>query len=239
MVVVARGAGTKTETLAIGGKTWRRTTCASEQSYTMAVDLGQSSDYTAISVCRFTREPLDTHVVDHKAKSIKQNVDDKYDVVHLERLALGTPYPAVVAYVCQLLERRPLNQGCSLVIDDGGVGRAVGDLFEAAGLRLERVVITAGFDVTREKQRWHVPKTELIAALDAGLHTGELRFAEDLLASEALRAELIDFRRSVTAAGRATYAARVGRHDDLILAVSLAIWWSRERLKHRITWSVC
>jgi len=239
VVVTVRSVAMQTQSITIKGQSWRRTTYAPELTYCMAVDLGQSQDYTAISVCRFTRTPLDSHTVNHQTRNTTQNLDDKFDIVHLERLALGTPYPNVVAYVKELLQRRPLDQGCSLVIDDGGVGRAVGDLFEAAGLRLERVVITAGFDVTREKQRWHVPKTELIAALDAGLHTGELRFAEDLLASEALRAELIDFRRSVTAAGRATYAARVGRHDDLILAVSLAMWWSRERLKHRITWSVC
>jgi hypothetical protein len=37
---------------------------------------------------------------------------------------------------------------------------------------------------------------------------------------------LKDFQRKVSDAGRATYNARVGAHDDLILAVAIALWFS-------------
>jgi hypothetical protein len=40
-----------------------------------------------------------------------------------------------------------------------------------------------------------------------------------------MRGELLDFRCKLSDAGRATYAARVGRHDDLVLAVAIAAWW--------------
>jgi hypothetical protein len=39
-----------------------------------------------------------------------------------------------------------------------------------------------------------------------------------------MQEELKDFRRKVSAAGRATFEARVGKHDDLVLAVAIAIW---------------
>jgi hypothetical protein len=35
---------------------------------------------------------------------------------------------------------------------------------------------------------------------------------------------LKDFRRKVSTAGRYQYEARVGRHDDLVLAVAIALW---------------
>ena len=47
-----------------------------------------------------------------------------------------------------LLQRPPPTDGCKLVIDETGVGRAVGDIFYAAGLRPNRVTITAGQEAT-------------------------------------------------------------------------------------------
>ena len=71
---------------------------------------------------------------------------------------------------------------------------------------------------------------DLIAAvrpmLDALLHKGVLRFAAALQEAGAMAEELKDFRRKVSDAGRATYAARVGRHDDLVLSVAIACWWA-------------
>jgi hypothetical protein len=42
--------------------------------------------------------------------------------------------------------------------------------------------------------------------------------------AEVLREELKDFRRHISAAGRYSYDARVGKHDDLVLAVALGLW---------------
>ena len=52
--------------------------------------------------------------------------------------------------------------------------------------------------------------------LGARLHTGELKIA----------AALSDAERKVSDAGRATYNARTGAHDDLVLAVAIALWWA-------------
>ena len=56
------------------------------------------------------------------------------------------------------------------------------------------------------------------------MHCGELRFAAELLEAGALKDELIDFQRKVSNAGRFTYSARVGRHDDLILSIAIGLW---------------
>ena len=77
-------------------------------------------------------------------------------------------------------------------------------------------------------------KSLLISGVDARLHSGELRFAAELTQAHALAEELKDFRRHLTAAGRATYQARTGKHDDLVLAVAIALWWAVERRRHQI-----
>ena len=60
------------------------------------------------------------------------------------------------------------------------------------------------------------------------------RFAAELTEAPAIAEELKDFKRHLGAAGRATYQARIGKHDDLVLAVAIALWWATERRKHRV-----
>ena len=63
--------------------------------------------------------------------------------------------------------------------------------------------------------------------VSARLHTDELKIAAALSDAETLQEELKDFQRKVSDVGRATYNARVGAHDDLILAVAIALWFSK------------
>ena len=66
------------------------------------------------------------------------------------------------------MEAEPLVGNADLVIDRTGVGRPVFDIFEDMGLEPWGVTITAG---RTEKMvggdSWHVPKTELVGALEA------------------------------------------------------------------------
>src|SRR6266702_650882 len=95
-----------------------------------------------------------------------------YQVRHLERLPLGTPYPAVVARVGRLLAKVP---GAELAIDMTGVGRPVFDLFSYAGISPIGVRITAGTAETREGSVCSVPKLVLVSRLTALLHQGQLK----------------------------------------------------------------
>lgn len=194
----------------------------SSDAFCLAVDLGQSVDPTAIAVIQH-----------HRAGRMHVHGDirwetDEYHIRHLARLPLGLAYPVQVSEVQRLLARPPLDRGCGLVLDETGVGRAVGDIFDAAGLRPLKVTITAGDEQTGgygDHGRARVPKGQLISAVDAHLHTGQLKFAADLTEASAMAEELKDFRRKVSAAGRYSYDARVGKHDDLVLAVSLGLWF--------------
>jgi hypothetical protein len=223
------------ETFEYRGQPWTRFPAPpADEAFIAGVDLGQSQDPTAIIVMRHTRVPLETWTVYEKKRTTRQNVEEHFDVVHAERLPLGTPYPDVVQHVRDVLNRPPLRDHCYLVIDESGVGRPVADMFTAASLRAVRVAITAGIDATKQDGlRWSVAKGLLISGVDARLHSGELRFAAELGEAHTLAEELKDFRRHVGAAGRATYQARVGRHDDLVLAVAISLWWATERRKYR------
>ena len=86
------------------------------------------------------------------------------------------------------------------------------------------VVITGGRDTTRHGAGWSVPKGELVSKLQALLHAGELRIAASLPDAATLMRELQDFRVRFTDAGNATFNAREGAHDDLVLAVALAVF---------------
>ena len=142
--------------------------------------------------------PLDTWSKDIKRQLCKQDRTERFDVRYLQRLPLGLPYPEYVSTIGVLLSRPPLDKA-ALVIDETGVGRAVGDMFEAAGLCPERVTITAGHEATRHGARtWHVPKALLVSGLDARLHSGEMKIAIALAEATALHEELKDFQRKVS-----------------------------------------
>ena len=69
-----------------------------------------------------------------------------------------------------------------------------------------------------------MPKGELVSKLQALLHAGELRIAASLPDAPVLLRELQDFRVRFTESGNATFNAREGAHDDLVLALALAVF---------------
>lgn len=146
---------------------------------------------------------------------------DVYRVGYLERVPLGTPYPSIVAHVGSLLGRLP---GAELVIDYTGVGRPVFDMFRISGISPIGVLITGGTTETHEGFIHGVPKLTLISRLQVLLHEGLLKIHKDLSEAETLVRELQDFRCAFTAAGALTFNARSGRHDDLLLALAIAVW---------------
>jgi hypothetical protein len=202
--------------------------------FVISCDLGQSMDPTAIAVLE-----KKTGVIDFRSEHDRhcniagppQKPAERIEVRHLERLPLGMTYPNIVAHVGSLLARAPLcgdeeQKPAELAIDETGVGRAVGDIFIESGLKPVRVTITAGNEVIPQGgNRWNVAKSALVSRLDALLHTGELKFAAELAESEAMKNELKDFRRKLSETGRAAFAARTGRHDDLVLSVAIGAWW--------------
>jgi hypothetical protein len=177
-------------------------------SYVLGLDLGQSRDPTAIAVVRQVGDPFLGGEV--------------YQCGHLERLPLNTSYPDVVARVATLLTRLP--KGTELVIDFTGVGRPVFDMFEAAGIDPIGVLITGGTTESGDGRIYTVPKLNLISGVQALLHRERLKIHRDLPEAATLVAELQNFRVDFTAAGHMTFNARSGAHDDMVLALAIAVW---------------
>ena len=145
-----------------------------------------------------------------------------FQVGHLERVPLGTPYPGIVARVGRLLEQLPART--ELVIDITGVGKPVFEMFTYAGISPLGVLITAGTTDTRDGAICGVPKLTLVSRLQALLHEGRLKIQNQLPEAETLVRELQDFRVEFIATGHLTFNARAGKHDDLVIALAIAVW---------------
>ena len=193
-----------------------------QHRFVVGVDLGQTADPTVAAVVkRYVR----TRFSNIQGKEIR---DEWYGVRHLEALPLGLSYLDQAARLKRLMEAEPLVGNADLVIDRTGVGRPVFDIFEDMGLSPWGVTITAGRTEKADGgDSWHVPKTELVGALEAKLHSGELMIPESLPEAQALKEELQDFQvRYTEATGHARFAAREGRHDDRVLALAIAVWFA-------------
>jgi len=64
----------------------------------------------------------------------------------------------------------------------------------------------------------------LVSWVQTLLHTGQLKVAAGMADAPALLRELQDFRVTFTSLGNAIFNARQGAHDDLVFAVSLAVF---------------
>ena len=193
----------------------------------VGVDLGQSHDPTAICVLETKTADIPGMTLPHHVPYWRKKVEEyqkPFNVVHLERLPLGMSYPEQVLFVASLIAREPLISP-DVYIDYTGVGRPIYDLFQAARVpNIIGISITAGKDPQRTNTGWSVPKNILVSGVQAKLHTGQLKVAAGLLDASVLLKEFQDFRVTFTSAGNAIFNARQGQHDDLVLAVSLAVF---------------
>jgi hypothetical protein len=119
--------------------------------YEMGVDLGQAHDPTAICVTRRLRFLLSTT----SGSTWTEEKPAIFQVGYLERVPLGTTYPAIVAHVGRLLQRPIWAGKIDLAIDQTGVGRPVCNIFESAGITFTAVTITGGDAESYEGREHH------------------------------------------------------------------------------------
>lgn len=192
--------------------------------YWAALDCGQAHDYSAALVME------------------RPEGGDELHVTSLDRAPLRTPYPKIAAAVVKkTLELEPVGafgerNDVGLIIDAGGVGRAVRDLVKAEldtaarsrpvpRVRFWPVAATGGGRVTIGGGFINVPKRDLVIAAVVALQDGRLKIG-DVPNADLLKAELAEYRMKLTARGHDTYEGS-GRNDDLVYACCLAAWaWS-------------
>ncbi len=175
----------------------------------VGLDLGQRHDHSAIAVVEAAKHAM--------------------IVRHVERVMLGTPWSGVVERVRQIVQNRLIAGCCQLIVDATGVGAPVVELLRNASLRCDitAVTITAADREAKTPNGVNVPKRDLITGLQLALESGELTIARSMREAGALVRELID----VKMKGNRIGADAAGQHDDLVIAVALAVWKGRQPKK--------
>jgi hypothetical protein len=176
----------------------------------VGVDVGQRVDPTAIAVAEIERRGRDDH----------------YLIRHLERLPLGTSYPAVadrvaavVAGIAARTGRRP-----SVYVDATGVGKPLVDALTTKGMRgaVYGCYFNHGDRRTVEGREVKIGKGWLVGQLQVLLQSGRIHLPQTAKAA-ALAEELLNYEIRVSENAGDTYGAfKVGTHDDLVTALGLA-----------------
>ena len=183
--------------------------------YFVGLDLGQSNDYTAMSI-------LERRIADKETS---------YDIRKLERVR-GMPYPDIIDKVTEIMRSPELMNEAVLIVDQTGVGQPVVDSFRKARLKPIGIMIHGGDKVANEGATWRVPKRDLVGVLQVLLQNSRLSVSSKLKLAQVLSNEMLNFKLKFNAAtAHDSYGAwREGDHDDLLLSVSMAAWWAE---RHR------
>lgn len=179
----------------------------------IGVDIGQRVDPTALCVLERAggREP-----------------GDRFQVRHVERLALGTKYPTVAARIAEVAGKLRKHDP-ALLLDATGVGMPVVDLVRSV-LEAERIDcrVTACWFTHGDRLDWggneaKVGKAYLVSRLQALLQQRLLQWPRTA-ETEYLAQELLDYEIRVDENANDRYGAfKVGAHDDVVTAVGLAV----------------
>ena len=207
-------------------------TFSTEKSLFIGLDLGQAKDFSALGIIECVR------VVDNFGG--KDEIT-QLSCIHLQRWQLRTSYPSIVADVVKMINglkpyqsqgKQPSeNYKPVLAIDATGVGAPVVDLFkrEKINAELRPIQIVGGANISKEGGVTRVPKRDLVSAVQIALQNRTLKIAGGLNLAETLARELQNFTVKITDAANDVYGAwREGTHDDLVLAVALALWTANE-----------
>ncbi len=180
--------------------------------------MGQRRDSSAIAVVERVWEPASTQ------EFMRTGRDGQwwFRVRMLERMRLGTPYPDVVRRVRDIAGLPLIALGRTVVVDGTGVGAPVVDLMRRAGMGCSviPILITGGGrpGVGLRGGYESVPRSELLTGMQVLVQQGRLKVGARHQEAQALRQEML----GLQLAGKGTEA-----HDDLAIAVALALWKAR------------
>lgn len=215
---------------------------------TVGLDLGKVADFSALAVV----EERPEGVVEQYGRATVTpawSPDPDLTVPWLQRWPLHTAYHDIALDVAKLtahLAGRAVTE-VTLCVDATGVGVAVLEILlaqpaiaalaNASGFRA--VTITGGDAETEEYvsssphrcsyRNHHVPKKNLVGLTQAALQRQKLKVAAQLTEAAALLQELREFEATMTESANLVYRGGGGAHDDLVLAVGIAIWGARRR----------
>ena len=163
-------------------------------------------------------EPSAVAVIDPRTEFEKRDRENYFNVTWLERFPAGRPIPTIVARVEELMSDKRLAKNCHLLLDITSTGEAPLRVFESRGLYPESVDLTNTGSEVRD----------VIGAAQVVLQTNRLQVASGLELASTLVGDLQSFDPKLAGRG---LDLRGGRNSDLVLALSVALWWADD-----LTW---
>jgi hypothetical protein len=233
----------------------------SPKRYSVGVDLGQASDYTAVAVLEKKVVPpesaLFAPVGDEPSNRFVEG-DTVFDLVYLKRPKLGTPYDVIATrvaeLVCELEPKGAFDEigQITLSVDGTGVGRGIVDMLRSEFVKKKeraeytprvdfRPVSVTGSNTSLKRPDksggyWSVPKRDLVFPAVAAFQQKRLRIAKGIEDKNALVNELKNYKRvtNIATGGMAFEPWRESDHDDLLFAVALSLWgWQQQSVGTR------
>jgi hypothetical protein len=196
---------------------------APSSPYIVGLDLGKSADFSALIPLRKTGVKV---VPDSDRKPLPV-----YAVRAVKRWSLNTAYTTVIEDVVRLFADREFAGG-HLVIDATGVGAGVVDSFRQAkpAATIHSIVITGGHTESRRPNNVrHVSKTILIHLALMCVLQERIKFARRIPEADVIKRELSNYTMRISPSANETYSARDSEHDDLVLALALAVYLGDRR----------
>jgi hypothetical protein len=197
---------------------WSRT---AGQGFTIGLDLGFANDHSAlvvggvwpqaqsaIGIFDVQQLPLGTPMND--VADLAADLARQYSARIIADLSNNSAFAALLA---ARLGRNPANHMVAAVITGAD---------SHATMPTPMPVSLGG--VRAAVPRWSLSKPELVETVSAEIDNGSLRIGK-VGDWEKLRDELTTMEREVRRSGAVAYSAPLGKHDDLVLALALCVFW--------------
>jgi len=217
------------------------------------LDIGKQHDYTAY--CLLQRvDPNGETDIDQIAARQQRNRQGlpplapdapiEYHIRALERIELKTPYPKQVDEIRDRL-RSLKGHGVYFLVDRGGVGDAVYDMFTGLGINamLTGIRLHGGIkDLPDTEGGYSVSKRNLIASAQVLLEKDLLRVNKNHPPKlwPLCKKELGAYKVTISENGQDTYAndPRQQPNDDLVIALSMGTWYATYLEKQGRSWNI-
>jgi hypothetical protein len=219
----------------------------------VGVELGARMENTAISVMqrayvptgelfnKVRRDYAGGYAIGRSRLESREKVSVEYRVRHLERRSPPVLYNGIASRVAELVEA---VGECVVVMDLTRTGRPVHALIMDAVHEVMKdtrslpvsqcpITVTGEYGAVGRSPHlgWLVPRRDLVSAALLLFESDKLKIAEALDLAEGLTREFTDFKPN--APREELEGWRLGKDDDLVLAVAMSVWAAERFLRKR------
>jgi hypothetical protein len=191
-------------------------------NYFVGVDLGRVRDYSAAAIIEFKTAPSGKRF---------------HYVKYLKRFPLKTTYTKIAEMLAGIdRQLRAVAEGAgkeadiTWSVDSGGVGDGVVEIIASKmgpNVELYRVYLTGGINASTDydNRQIRLPKNQMVSCLLGCFDSDRIFLSKRSRELDAIKEELQNFEIKISeGAGRESFNAKIGSHDDLICALGIAAW---------------